>query len=368
MQEIRALTGLRGIAAMAIVFYHFRPSDIEPERLRIVFDHGYLMVDLFLVLSGFILTMTYGTVFSGRFDLEAYRIFLSRRIARIYPLYAIMTTIAAGLVALGWMDRWPGPEVPVTLAINYLMIQNWLMVPSLDTPGWSIGAEWSAYLAFPLFVAIAYRPRPAIALAFIVASLLGLYVMTQLPILADQPKRTGLLDIWHYGTVFPVVRCLLTFLIGVAACRLMEVEAFRQALFMRWTGFAIVVAILAMMALADADIVIVALFPFLIASLSRDETPLGRMMGSPIVYRLGVLSYAVYLIHNLLNYPLYWLAAELTGLGAPIPYLTAMLVFAAISLALADLAHRTIEMPGRRKLRALFEARAPREQLKPSGR
>ncbi|NNM59255.1 MAG: acyltransferase [Legionellales bacterium] len=105
-QEIYSLTGLRGIAATMVMFYHFNASHLlAGGAFANLLGHGYLMVDLFLVLSGFIIAMTYGSRFDKAVTWREYRIFLVRRIARIYPLY-ILTTISAGiLITAHWMDH-----------------------------------------------------------------------------------------------------------------------------------------------------------------------------------------------------------------------------------------------------------------------
>src|SRR5262245_33168713 len=87
--EITALTGLRGIAATMVMFYHFNLAHLLPGYTATMMGHGYLMVDMFLILSGFIIAMTYGAKFEQSISLRNYRIFLIRRIARIYPLYVL---------------------------------------------------------------------------------------------------------------------------------------------------------------------------------------------------------------------------------------------------------------------------------------
>src|SRR5690242_15715766 len=100
--EIRALTGVRGVAASLVAIYHFSPTkEMAPGLLRNVVSRGYLWVDLFFVLSGFVIALNYGQLFASGFSRRAFATFLVRRVARIYPLYlvVVLTGLAWGLAA-----------------------------------------------------------------------------------------------------------------------------------------------------------------------------------------------------------------------------------------------------------------------------
>ena len=89
--DIRSLTGLRGVAAWWVVLYHF--NELLPVSVHgwptALLGRGYLAVDLFFILSGFIIAYNYLDGFSA-FDPRKYLHFLGVRIARIYPLHACM--------------------------------------------------------------------------------------------------------------------------------------------------------------------------------------------------------------------------------------------------------------------------------------
>jgi|GEM_PF-3950304 len=61
--EIKSLTGLRGIAAVYVMPFHFKFSNFTSEFIKQFFDHGYLAVDIFFVLGGFIMVLTYKSLF-----------------------------------------------------------------------------------------------------------------------------------------------------------------------------------------------------------------------------------------------------------------------------------------------------------------
>jgi peptidoglycan/LPS O-acetylase OafA/YrhL len=91
--EIRSLTGLRGVAAAYVVLYHMHLFELCSGAAATVLTHGYLAVDLFFVLSGFVMALTYAELFEGGFSAGRYRDFLVRRIARVYPLYVVVTLV-----------------------------------------------------------------------------------------------------------------------------------------------------------------------------------------------------------------------------------------------------------------------------------
>ena len=89
-QVIPALTSVRGIAAWWVVLYHFRENlpSRSPEWLLALTAHGYLAVDLFFILSGFVLALNYAESFRG--SLAGATNFYQLRFARIYPLHFVM--------------------------------------------------------------------------------------------------------------------------------------------------------------------------------------------------------------------------------------------------------------------------------------
>jgi peptidoglycan/LPS O-acetylase OafA/YrhL len=102
--DIRALTGVRGVAAAVIVAYHFGDVQLfgggNIAYYRI--PHGYLPVDLFFMLSGYVIGLTYRDAF-GSGKLKNYATFMLKRVARLYPAYlAIGLLYVAKIAAGGW--------------------------------------------------------------------------------------------------------------------------------------------------------------------------------------------------------------------------------------------------------------------------
>lgn len=159
--KLDCLTSIRGIAAWWVVFYHFQGimAHHTPSWVLKVFSNGYLAVDLFFILSGFVLFLTYyeQIIHLNKSNfIEFYFRFLIKRISRIYPLHILILFLYLSIpVSFFLTDRtYHGLKYsPESFLYNILLIQNWLLIDNLtwNIPSWSISAEWFSYLLFPVF-------------------------------------------------------------------------------------------------------------------------------------------------------------------------------------------------------------------------
>jgi len=157
VRQIQGLDSLRGIAAMLVALFHFRISGhvMESPLVR----NGWIFVDFFFVLSGFVICHAYGdrlaarTVSVGRF--------MALRMGRIYPLHfaVLMAWLAFELLKLAAGKggaAFTGDYDPLTLLYNILLLQSFGLQDSLgwNQPAWSIAAEMWVYLLFAVLLAI----------------------------------------------------------------------------------------------------------------------------------------------------------------------------------------------------------------------
>lgn len=166
------LTGLRFYAAMWVFLYHFFPVYTTAPKIDF-FEIGFLGVDVFFVLSGFILTYVYYQKFFVRkVSWTDYWNFVVKRFAKIYPLHFIITIIFIPLLFAGkYIFHQSTINIyPDTIIHNFLMIHAWDMSEnySWNFPSWSISAEWFAYLFLFAPLAFVYKKSK---LFFIVLSL-----------------------------------------------------------------------------------------------------------------------------------------------------------------------------------------------------
>lgn len=168
------LTGVRFFLALGVVLFHFQLYwTLSPESAGLL-NRARLGVDVFFILSGFILTHVY---LQGDGPLN-YRRFLAARFARIYPAHLFILMAMLGLVLIApllGVGLEQGRFNIADFAGTLLLVQAWFPRETQalwNGPAWSLSAEWFAYLAFPAYAALAVRlrarPWVLIALAAIV--------------------------------------------------------------------------------------------------------------------------------------------------------------------------------------------------------
>ena len=304
--EVGALTGLRGVAACYVVLYHML-QDVPGNGLAAtLIRHGYLAVDLFFVLSGYVMAMVHGR---DTFDLAGYGLFLRKRFARIYPLYAAVTVATLLLV-----DVWgSAPITPPRLLVNILLLQGWGAGATIVAPAWSLSAEVGAYLIFPLLASVMLLGHRTPVL---VCACAALGLLAAISIGGPYP-RSGPLDLYQPHIVAPLLRALGGFTLGVAAFRLGRSRAVAHWLSRPWSAATLGCAILGLLAWPVSDLVVVALFvPFIAALAAGRSGVASRVLASPLPHRLGVLSFSIYLVHFPIREVLRpWLADRLGTLG-----------------------------------------------------
>src|SRR3984885_11887402 len=103
------LTPLRGIAALLVAVFHFEMAigRFVPAKQTMFFEKSYLMVDLFFVMSGFIMLHVYGASFRNRLRWVSVRKFFVARFARTYPLH--LFTLLLLVVIVMWLTPWGKP-------------------------------------------------------------------------------------------------------------------------------------------------------------------------------------------------------------------------------------------------------------------
>ena len=179
--ELPQFTGLRGIAALLVLFFHVR----TPVGIELTFgvadpfsQFGYLGVDIFFVLSGFILSHVYAEQFSESLSSTSLRAFAVARFSRIYPLHFVTTILMllAYEIALrvGVMPNESSGYSSTSVILGLLLVQEWFRVVAPNPGSWSISIELLNYVAFPFLILITtrlslYWPALAIILGTVIA-------------------------------------------------------------------------------------------------------------------------------------------------------------------------------------------------------
>lgn len=195
-RNLPALTGLRGVASVWVVFYH------TLKHVPVVAS-GYAGVDIFFVLSGFVLSHVYLRD-STLGNAKGYATFLGARLARIYPLhlFSLLFLLGVLLVLPHFAQRYPDPVARFSSGAFFaslLLIQNWAhwRINCWNTPAWSLSAEWLAYLCFPFLLVMLRKLRASIAVTlalafFALSSAIGLLFLSGDHMLSGTTGRNGL--------------------------------------------------------------------------------------------------------------------------------------------------------------------------------
>jgi peptidoglycan/LPS O-acetylase OafA/YrhL len=159
---LTALTGLRTLLALSIVFFHFTPPHLE--MLSPVFDNGFVFVGFFFLLSGFILSYNY----AERPTPLIKRDFWIARFSRLYPVYLVALAFSLQMLQSEWTAR-SRSEFFQGLLLTPLLLQGWL--PNLatfwNTVAWTLSCEVMLYFAFPWIIRIPLPERPSRLIALL---------------------------------------------------------------------------------------------------------------------------------------------------------------------------------------------------------
>jgi peptidoglycan/LPS O-acetylase OafA/YrhL len=350
VSEVRALTGLRGVAALYVVFFHYFSPIRLTNPIMCLLGHGYLAVDLFFVLSGFVMALNYAGLFSQGIRGSAVRIFLSRRVARIYPLYLLTLLIATGLVLIGCLNFTAG-SLARTFWPNLLMVQNWGNWESIATPAWSISTEWFAYMLFPFLLTWIFHRSRARAITVFILCMSGLFLLA-----AFFTSPYDHLKVFDLTQGYPsLIRCVPEFTLGILAYRFKDSRFGAVAKDLPWLALTLVLLLVGLLAFKRTDVLVVLLFPLLILSLDGKRNILSDSLGSRLPEFLGLISYSVYLVHYLFVPVLTGVDSYVRRHGHIHSHSYAVAVVFPLMMLCASCTYYLVEIPGRRSLRVLFD-------------
>jgi peptidoglycan/LPS O-acetylase OafA/YrhL len=363
MNEIKPLTGIRGVAAMLVVAYHLLVkgmiSDLGQKGIAVDFPaflhKGYVGVDLFFVLSGFLLSHIYERTFDDGVRRTDYVRFLIRRIARIYPAYICIMALSVVRHIISVHDQQNFHMSVVDIAANLLMIQAWW--PGFNTTlgvSWSLSAELFAYITMPFMLLGMYRTMRSGAKAITVVVVVCIACL-QLMIALNDNKTIDITS-----PPFCILRALADFYLGVAAVHCIRQFEFAQKL-VASSYFVVLSTVVAVLLLewSNQDIFIIISFVILVASLSGGAAAANFMYGNRIVYFLGEISYSVYLIHTLLIASAYMIEARLSQFGWPLAVSLSCVTAVGLIIAAASASYFVIERPARELFRQLQRLSKP---------
>jgi peptidoglycan/LPS O-acetylase OafA/YrhL len=295
--EIKSLTGIRGVAALYVVVLHwFRviqpqlPDTSVPATLFKNFvGHGYLAVDLFFALSGFVLSLNSFKAFKSGVDKQGYKTFMYKRFCRLFPLYIAMTLVYFFAFR----------QVTVaSLVVDLTLFQGFIgFLTSSIPPGWSLTNEWIMYFIFPFVFAFFIKNKKYIWTIIPAAIICLLVICTFRGLLFNWANYKQLKSEHGFDAIISQTRGPASFL-RTGASYLLGVFAYlvySKGIKTQWLGIIVIPAFLLLL-WPSADLLIIVLMPLLILYATNDNW-LNRLLSSGPVYFLGLISYSVYVNH-----------------------------------------------------------------------
>lgn len=358
------LDSWRGLCALWVVLYHFRVlSHINDAWIT---RHGFIAVDFFFALSGFVIAHAYGDKLTG--GAQRLRFFL-RRFGRLYPLHLVTLAAVVAMETARWAagrhlghdigrPTFAGETSFPALAANLALVQGlgFFQKFSWNIPSWSISVELAVCVIFAV-TSILRRPL-ATALVLAGGASLLLYWLAHN-------------DPWEGHTA--LTRGVCGFVMGVLAQRLHGLFREKGWTVPGWIEFAAPGLAFAAMWFWDQTIwpASALMFAGIVFIFAFEAGPLSRLMKIPALMAWGEASYSIYLIHYPLVLGVFGAAAvwgAVTGtdllvqgrtldldLGSPWLGDLATLGFLAAVVSLATLTYRWIESPGRRWFNGLSD-------------
>jgi peptidoglycan/LPS O-acetylase OafA/YrhL len=378
--EFRTLTGLRVVAAAWVVVFHFHFTGLDGVRaathlLGPLVTAGALGVDLFFVLSGFVIAHSYLDKLGPALRIGPTARFVWARACRIWPAYAVVFHLfGIWLVArLVWGSdtriafQAVQPVVGLPQYLQQLVLVQLWGHPYFDGASWvgstwSISAEWLAYLFFPVAALAFHRLRD------LPVALLGAWSLALMTPIAWAYLLTGSpYHPWSWA-----VRVLCGFGAGVLAQLVVRrlSGAGRPSIRVRKWASAVATALPLVIAagLVAGELIgpgcggaVLVTFPVLVAALAMADRGPVMWLARPWAVRGGRISYSLYLVH-IPMFELLWTAQEHftlhLGPSTVFGHAAGLAVLLA-TVPAAALLHGLVEEPARLRLGRLWR-RPPR--------
>ncbi|NQD69643.1 acyltransferase [Sphingobacterium shayense] len=304
------LDGLRGIAAIVVVTFHLS-EPLATGHLDILVNHGYLAVDFFFLLSGFVISSAY----DDRWQRMSIGTFIKRRIARLQPLVILGMTL--GAIGFYFTDSaiWPMIHtVPLwkmllVMLIGYtilpvplsLDIRGWQEMHPLNSVGWSLFFEYIANFLYAIWI----RKFSTKALSIFVA--LSAVVLAHMAITSPNGDVSGGWTLNAEQVRIGFIRTMYPFFAGLLLARVAKPARIKNAFL--WCGL-LLLLVLFMPRLGGAEklwmngiyesVCIIFLFPLIVylgagaVKLTESENRMCRFLGD--------ISYPLYMVHYPLVY------------------------------------------------------------------
>lgn len=367
-KQIAPLTSIRAIAIVWIIIYHYHffllPLDnyIAQQLIR----YAFICLDLFFVLSGFILSYVYYDSFS---NLKLIRKnsgkFLLTRFSRIYPLHCIVLFSMLLMQAIGLIPSIAGDMIVIDMlppnegdTMENFFLQLFMLHGlgfgnpiNWNIASWSVSTEALFYVIFPLLAWCIHKiESPFINTLFIICICIMLYLHV------DQRPLDYHNGIALYAWVADIPRALLNCTMGMSLALLYRKKFLAH---LPWDALLGAVAILwiAAVLLDSHEGLFFGFIPFILLGLCYIKGPLYTLLSSRILVTMGEAAYSLYLWHMpfilcVMNLSTNFLLNEEDTIFLSW-YTLPILLFTLVLLAISS--NNAIEKPFRQKMKKFIE-------------
>jgi len=293
-KRYQALDGMRGLCALFVATFHF---DMLLNNGHLL-NHGWLSVDIFFVLSGFVIAMVYEERLRAGMETRS---FLAARAKRLIPTQVAGTLIVAlTYFVLLWAGRltpisvtqpillvalaWGLFLIPITYSPFAHLFSSWDTTYPINSPLWSLNGEWVVNIIYGRWL---YPVRSAILLCLF--ALFSAYLLYMAFGVAEWPDLLR---------IFPdIARACAGFIAGVVICRINKVDGLRRLpemgpliIYAIWF-FICAIPLWHFLPAYEMSVTLIGA-PLMIALLVRNERPVPKIFSL-----LGRLSYPLYVSH-----------------------------------------------------------------------
>jgi peptidoglycan/LPS O-acetylase OafA/YrhL len=299
------LTPLRGIAALLVAVYHFDDlmAQFVPTTVSLFISKGYLMVDVFFIMSGLIITHVYQESFRHGVGAITLGKFMGARFSRVYPMHfftlliVIASFLSSGEPPNDIMNPWAIPS-------NLLLIHS-LHVHDMFTwnvSSWSISAEWWCYLIFPFLIRFLDTNKKIAVPLLVVFSLMTYWSIAYwlprsgplYPLGAPVPNDLNVT--YDYG----FLRGLSGFVVGMLLYKLFEMPQVRKVFSTDGIFWVFTLSAIVGMRFAIPDVACIPLFAGIVFCTACNGGMIHRAFQWRFLQMLGDVSYSIYMLHVIL--------------------------------------------------------------------
>ncbi len=363
-----ALDGLRGVAALIVVLYHIFEGYATSPVTQIV-NHGYLAVDFFFLLSGFVIGYAYDDRW-GKKDFTVLSYF-KRRLIRLHPMVVLGALIGAVSFLAQGSVQWDGTPVSTGRLIT-AMILTMLMIPAypgtatevrgfgemfpLNGPSWSLFFEYLGNILYALLLRKASTKTLKVVVGVTGLGLLW-YAVT------NQSGAGNLGGGWSLGgtnVLCGSLRLLFSYSAGLLIARIFKPSRVKHGFLIATVSLLVLLpvphlGIMWLNGLYDT-LLITMVFPILLWLGASSDASASSSAGK-VYTLLGDLSYPVYMVHYPVMY-LFYAYLWKDGLGLADSWFVAIGVYLG-SLILGYLAYRLYDLPVRKWLTKRYMSPKP---------